>query len=167
MRGFDDAGELGRRERQLLVLLRPGEQQSRRKSPSHLAAIDVFRQLVSFPELMAHENFQLDVVLTEEETVRRFDARKAWRRRGWVNIERRLLSVVDTVSLRTAADYVALIPPGLPAEFVTADLAAAIARPRAVAQKVAYCLRNGGCIEKSGARGNAIVYAMCAALEPA
>ena len=138
---------------------RPGDGVTRRKSPAHLSVIDVFRELVSFPELVTHENFELDVVLTEEETVWRFDGRKGWRRRGWVTVERRLLKVYETVSLRNRADYVSMIPIGLAKEFVTSDLATAIRRPRRVAQQVAYCLRSGGFIEKVGSQGNAIVYA--------
>lgn len=138
---------------------RPGDAITRRKSPSHLGAIDVFRQLVSFPELIGHENFELDVVLTEEEAVWRFDGRKGWRRRGWVTIERRLLTVYETVALRGRADYLSMVPPGLASEFVSLDLANAIGRPRRVAQQVAYCLSRGGLIERVGAQGNAIVYA--------
>lgn len=136
----------------------PGDDATRRKSPKHMNAIDVFCELVSFPELIAHENFELDVVLTEEETVWNFDGRKGWRRRGWVTVERRLLNVYETVPLHHRADYAAMIPAGLPDEFLTSDLANAIRRPRRVAQQVAYCLRGGGFIEKAGSRGNAILY---------
>lgn len=136
----------------------PGGAPTRRKSPKHPGAIDVFCELVSFPELMAHENFELDVVLTEEETVSNFDGR-SWRRRGWATVEHRLLQVYETVSLRRIDDYVAMIPAALPEQFITSDLAKAIARPRRVAQQVAYCLRSGGLIEKVGSQGNAVVYA--------
>jgi hypothetical protein len=136
-----------------------GDGISRRKSPSHLGAIDLFCELVSFPELIAHENLEIDVVLTEEESVWSYHGRRGWRRRGWVTLERRLLHVYDTVRLQTRADYAALMPPGLPDRFLTADLAREIKRPRRVAQQVAYCLRKGGLIEKVGAQGNAVVYA--------
>lgn len=132
---------------------------TRRKSPLHLGAIDVFRELVSFPELAAHENFELDVVLTEEEWVWRFDGRRRWRQRGWSLVERRLLQVYETVPLRNSADYSAMLPVDLPGEFLTSDLAQAIRRPRRVAQQMAYCLRSGGCIDKVGSRGNAALYA--------
>jgi hypothetical protein len=132
---------------------------TRRKSPKHLDVIDVFDELVSFPELIAHENFQLDVVLTREERLQTFDGRKAWRRHGWVTIERRLVAVDRTVPLHNRADYMSLIPLGLPNEFITSDLASALGRPRHLAQKVAYCLRSGGLIDKVGSRGNAILYA--------
>jgi hypothetical protein len=137
---------------------RKSEKESRRKSPKHLDVIDVFEELVSFPELIAHENFQLDVVLTQQEELRRFERGKRWRRNGWVTVERRLLAVHETVSLHTPADYIALIPSALPQEFLTSDLAEALGRPRDLAQKVAYCLRNCGLIEKVGSNGNAIVY---------
>lgn len=131
---------------------------TRRKSPKHLDVIDVFDELVSFPELIAHKNFQLDVVLTQEEELRSFDSRKRWRRRGWVTVERRLLEVYGTVSLHNRADYMSLIPVGLPKEFLTSDIANALGRGRTLAQKMAYCLRNCGFIEQVGSRGNAIVY---------
>jgi hypothetical protein len=131
---------------------------TRRKSPLHLAAIDVFRELVSFPELVTHENFELDVALTEEEWWWRFDGRRRWRQRGWSLVERRLLQVYETVPLRCVDDYAALLPAALPGEFLTSDLAQAIRRPRRVAQQMAYCLRGGGCIEKTGSRGNAALY---------
>lgn len=135
---------------------------TRRKSPKHLDAIDVFDELVSFPELITHQNFQLDVVLTQEEKLQRLDSRKRWRRRGWTTVERRLLEVCETVSLRNRADYMSLIPIGLPREFLTSDLANALGRPRYLAQKVAYCLRNCGLIEQVGSAGNAIVYSKAA-----
>ncbi len=135
---------------------------TRRKSPKHLDVVDVFKELVSFPELIGHPNFQLDVVVTQEERLQRFDGRKNWRRRGWVTVERRLLEIRETVSLHTRADYMSLIPVGLPAEFLTSDIASALRSPRQLAQKVAYCLRSSGFIEQVGSRGNGIVYSRVA-----
>jgi hypothetical protein len=136
----------------------PGDTASRRKSPSHPGVIDVFAELVSFPELIAHEHFELDVVLTEEDWIWRFDGRRRWRRRGWSTVERRLLKVYETTSLRTSTHYLSIIPDNLPEEFLTSDLAGALRRPRHLAQRVAYCLRNAGLIEVVGSRGNALVY---------
>jgi hypothetical protein len=136
------------------------EKPTRRRSPKRLDTIDVFNELVSFPELIASPNFELDLVVTEEESLRRFDARRRRRRSGgWITVERRLIAVHDTIALRNSDDYASLIPLALPPEFLTSDLASALSRPRHVAQKMAYCLRNSGLIEKIGARGNAILYA--------
>jgi hypothetical protein len=52
----------------------------------------------------------------------------------------------------------ALIPATLAEPFTTADLAAAIDRPRRLAQKMAYCLREMGAITPLGRRGRAILY---------
>jgi hypothetical protein len=139
---------------------------TRRKSPKHGGVLDVFDELVSFPELVAHENFELDAVLIGEETVWRYAGHRRWRRRGWAAVERRLLTVYETVPLRTAADYAALLPPVLPPSFLTSDLAEALGCARGVAQKMAYCLRNGGLIEKVGSQGNAIAYARVAPATP-
>lgn len=132
--------------------------QTRRKSPKRRTTLDVFAELVSFPGLIAHENFSLDVVVTAEEAVWRYDSPKRWRRRGWVTVERRLLSVHDTLTLEQPDDFAAFLPPGLAAEFTTAELADASKCQRRLAQQMAYCLSRCGCIERVGSRGNAIVY---------
>jgi hypothetical protein len=119
----------------------------------------VFNELVSFPELLAQPNFSLEVLLIQEEEVRRYDARRAWRRRGWVTEERRLLEVVSGQRFETAGDVWALIPGDLPGTFTTSDLAGAMRKPRRLAQKAAYCLRKMGVITQVGKRGRSILYA--------
>lgn len=133
---------------------------SRRKSPKHGGFEDIFDELVSFPDLCANPNFELEVVLTQEEELRRQEtkSRRRWRRRGWVTVERRLLDVVATIRIRGTADLAALLPAGLPDAFDTGDLAAALGRPRALAQKVAYCLRRCDVIKQIDKNGNTLIY---------
>jgi hypothetical protein len=145
-----------------IVKLR-GTVRSRRKSPKRGALEELFVELVSFPQLLTSPNFSLEVLFIQEEEVRRHDPTRAWRRRGWVTQERRLLQVVGQRLFRTPADLGALIPPTLPQPFTTLDLATAIARPRWLAQKMAYCLRETGVIEPAGKQGNAILYTRCPA----
>lgn len=142
---------------------------SRRKSPLRRDIVDVFAELVSFPELIMHKNFELDVVLTQEEEVRMHivDGHRRWRRRGWARVERRLLDVIETVSLRNVADFMALMPATLPDAFLTSDIAEALGRSRRLAQQVAYCLKACGLIEQVGRRGNAIIYSRCDAVRAA
>jgi hypothetical protein len=132
--------------------------QSRRKSPKRGQIEDLFRELVSLPKLLAHPNFSLDVLLIQEEEFRRYDGSRAWRRRGWVTHERRLLTVLERKRFNTPADLAELLPPDLAEPFTTSDLAVAIARPRRLAQQMAYCLRKIGRIEVVGKQGNAILY---------
>ncbi len=132
---------------------------SRRMSPKHGHVEDLFAELVSLPRLLANPNFSLDVLLTQEEEIRRYDATRAWRRRGWVTHERRLLEVLDRRRFRTPADLRELLPATLEEPFTTSDLAAAIDRPRRLAQRMAYCLRKMGVIRAVGKEGNALLYA--------
>jgi hypothetical protein len=148
------------REKWLVKL--PKDEQSqphRRKSPKHGAFEHVFEELVSFPELLLNPNFAIEVLLTHEEEVRRYVGKRAWRRRGWVTEERRLLEVVERRLFETPADLTVLLPPDLAEPFTTADLAAAASRRRRLAQKMAYCLREMGVIAPVGKQGNAFLYA--------
>jgi hypothetical protein len=144
-----------------IIMLAPeGEGQAqRRKSPKRGGAEDVFRELVSFPELLLQPNFSLEVLLIQEEEVRRYDRRRGWRRKGWVTEERRLLQVVSQQCFETPADVWALIPDHLPQTFTTSDLAGAMTKPRRLAQQAAYCLRKMGVITQVGKQGRSVLYA--------
>jgi hypothetical protein len=139
--------------------------QSRRKSPKRGQMEDLFGEMVSIPELPAHPNFSLDVLLIQEEEYRRYNGARAWRRRGWVTQERQLLEVLERKHFNTPADLAGLLPPDLAEPFTTSDLAAAVTRPRRLAQRMAYCLRKMGLIEAVGKKGNAILYARAATLD--
>lgn len=131
---------------------------SRRKSPKRGAFEHVFEELVSFPELLLNPNFSIELLLIQEEEVRRYDTTRRWRRKGWVTYQRQLLQVMEKRLFQVPADMGALVPSALAEPFTTFDLALAIAKPRRLAQKMVYCLRLMGCITPTGKRGNAILY---------
>jgi hypothetical protein len=136
---------------------------SRRKSPKRGQVETLFTELVSFPELVAHPNFTLEVALTQEEELqcrakRGEDRHAAWRRKGWRICDRRLLNVVERVELTSPADYGRFLPDALPQPFTSSHLAAAAHQPLYVAQKMTYCLRKMGVIECVGKRGGAVLY---------
>lgn len=133
------------------------DRQRRRKSPKRGRIDHVFGELVSFPKLLANPNFELMVLLIQEEEVRRHDNARGWRRRGWITHERRLLDVVDQRLFRTPEDMAAFLPPDLPEPFTTSDLSKAIGQPQRLAQKMAYCLREMGMIHQVGRRSCAIL----------
>jgi hypothetical protein len=146
------------REKWLLKLPREtGDEIERRKSPKRGRIEELFRELVSFPELLAERNFSLSVLFTQEEEVRRYTGRRRWQR-GWRTEERRLLTVVEERRFEGPEDAATLLPPTLPERFTTADLAEAIGRSRWWGQKMAYCLRKMGVIEEIGRRGRSILY---------
>ncbi len=135
-----------------------GEVLSRRRSPRRGSYCDVFSELVSFPELLAHDGLSIELVLVHDEELRRHVPGKAWRRRGWVVVERRLVEVVEKLTVSQPADLLDLLP-SLPSVFTTSELSGLVDRPRRIAQQTAYCLRKLGLIEQVDKRGNAIVYA--------
>lgn len=148
------------REKWIVRLSEDGQSQiGRRKSPKRGRLEEIFWEMVSLPELVAHPNFCLEVLLTQEEEVRRYERGRAWRRRGWVTQERRLLQVMDSYLFEQAADVAKLLPGGLAEPFTTAELARAAGVPRRLAQKMAYCLRKMDAIDVAGKAGRAVLYA--------
>jgi hypothetical protein len=133
---------------------RPG----RRKSPRHGGFVDLFAELVSFPGLIANPNFSLEVLLIEEEELRRHEEGRAWRRKGWVTQERRLLYVLERRLFEAVSDLCTLLPGDLAEPWTTADLAAALGVRRRLAQQMAYCLRRAGALVPVGKEGRAILY---------
>ena len=145
-------------ERVIVRVDAQGELLSRRRSPKRGGTQDVFTELVACPTLLAHPSFSLELVVVRVEEWRRFDGRRAWRRKGWVVVERRLLDVVDTVALEAPTDLRALAPTQLGDPFTTADLAAAWQRDRRLAQRAVYCMRMLGLVRVVDRVGNARVY---------
>lgn len=132
---------------------------SRRRSPKRCSFENAFEELIRLPGLLQHPNLTIELLLIEEEEVRRYDGVRGWRRRGWVTEERRLLRVVDRRTLSTPADIHAFIPVTLPEPFSVSELAKATDTSAPLARKMVYCLRKMGNLAPVGKRGNAILYA--------
>lgn len=134
-------------EKWVLKMDSHGEILSRRKSPKRGIAADVCSELVSFPSLLSHPNFTLEVAMVQVDEIRIEDAKKGWRRGGWVVAERRLVEVVEHIVLQEPHDLIKLLPEQLPDPFTSADVAQAFGRPRRMAQEVAYCLKTAGAVD--------------------
>jgi hypothetical protein len=144
-------------EKWIARLPRSGSAATRRKSPKRGRIEDLFRETVHIPRLLSHRNFSLEVLMVRLEETRRHDARRAWRRRGWVVEERRLLGVVDGRVFSGPESWLELLPQRAD-PFTARDLAAAAGVRLDLAQKMAYTLREAGLVEPIGKRGRAILY---------
>jgi hypothetical protein len=113
---------------------------------------------VSIPNLLINPDFSIELLLIQEEEIRRFEENQSWRRKGWVTEERRLLKVVGQMIITSSSDMLSFIPSDLAEPFTTADLAAAIAKPRRLAQKMVYCLRRMSYLYPAGKRARAVLY---------
>jgi hypothetical protein len=138
-----------------------GESLGRRRSVFRGRLEDAFVELVALPRFFAHPNFSMEFLLITEDEVRRHEAGKVWRRKGWVIVERRLNEVKGAHVMHGVADWAALLPTSLPPSFTTADIAAAAGISRDLAQKMAYCLRECGAIAFDGKVKNAHRYRRC------
>lgn len=132
---------------------------SRRKSPKRGVVEDVFNELVYIPSIATHENFSLLVVLIQEEELRQHQPGKAWRRKGWVTEERRLVKVVEEHLFESLDDWIRFVPPTLAEPFTTADLAEATGQPRWRTQKIVYCLREMELIDHVATKDRFKLYA--------
>jgi hypothetical protein len=130
----------------------------RRKSPKRGRLEDLFWELVSIPQLLSNPNFSLEILMIRQEEVRRYGGgKRRWRRKEWVIEGRQLLQVLDRRLFGVSTDWLGFLPPGLES-FTTEDLATRMNTRRDLAQKMAYCLREGKMIELIGKRGRANLY---------
>jgi hypothetical protein len=147
-------------ERRIVRVDESGQVLSARRSPRRATALAVFDKLVAFPSLVTHPNLTIDILLLREDHVRRPPASTTGRRtreRG----ERRLVEVLDRVTLRTPQDLVAALPALPPDPFSTRELAALLGCGTLLAQRTLYCLRTLGIVESAGKRGQAPLYVRC------
>jgi hypothetical protein len=134
---------------------------SRRKSPRRGCSAQIFAQLVSFPELLGHPNFSLDVLLTREEELHcAWPRPKRGRRRQSRLLDRRLIDVTGNLLLEGPADCLALLPAGLPQPFTNRELGRAMRQPAVLAAQMTYCLRRMGLLAPAGKRGRAVLHAV-------
>jgi len=144
--------------RRIVRLGEEGEPLSARRSPRPGRVEDIFSRLVSIPALLCQPQFELELLLTHQDELRVHRHGSAFRRRGWVIVGRRLVSVEERVRVTCPDDAARLLPGNLPALFDTAQLADAAAIERRLAQQMTFCLRAMGVLHTAGKRGNAIVH---------
>lgn len=131
---------------------------SKRRSPKKGDFIDVFYELIRIPGLIKHHNFSIELILINEEEVRRKDGKGSWKRKGWSNIDRRLTDVVGRKLFVSPSDFLQLLPESLSEIFTNRGLADLARIPRRLAEKATYCLRKMGVIEVEGKIGRAFLF---------
>jgi hypothetical protein len=130
----------------------------RRRSPKRADLLDALAELVGIPALLDHPNLEIEATLIHDEERREHRPGSAWRRRGWVTVERRLVTVASRHRLAGARAWLQALPPELPARFTTLDVASGRASRRVVARKATYVLREAGVIAADGRLGRAPAY---------
>ncbi|MGY5880570.1 MAG: hypothetical protein RTV31_09975 [Candidatus Thorarchaeota archaeon] len=135
-----------------------GEVIGRRKSPKKMSILNIFEELVSIPTFIIHSNFEVEVILTREEEIRVNDGKGSWRRKGWSNVDRKLVDIVDRKLFSAPKDFLCLIPDTIEEPFTTKTLAETLKIPRRLVQKMTYCMRKMEILRVIGKEGNAHLY---------
>jgi hypothetical protein len=130
----------------------------RRRSPKRGGMADALFELVSIPALLDHPNLEIEVILVREEEEREHRPGAAWRKRGWVTVDRHLLAVAERRLFRGSRAWLSVLPHDLPDAFTTLDLKAGLGVTRRVAQRAAYVLREAGALRCTGMRGRSRLY---------
>jgi hypothetical protein len=145
-------------EKWIIRQTKDGEVIGRRKSPKQMTILHIFEELVSIPAFIVHPNFSIEVLLTTEEEIRVNDGKGSWRRRGWSNIDRRLVDVLERKLFSSPDDFLCLIPNIIEEPFTTRTLAESLKVPIRLVQKMTYCMRKMGILKIVGKDGNAHLY---------
>lgn len=138
-----------------------GEVVRRRKSPQTGKLIDIFKELVSCPNLINEENFTLEVLMTHQEELRCIDGKGSWRRKGISIIDKNLISVIESVKFNDKEDFLVFLPDNLEKEFTNKDLARCLKVPVEKARKATYCLKRMGLILEVGKKRNELIFTIC------
>ena len=134
-----------------------GEVEPKKKSPKKEIPFDVFPELYKIKKHMQHPNFTLRLAVLESTDYKYLDGYGEKKKIRATRGERIPDALLDEITLRTPADYLALIPE-LPEPFTTKDLAKAVKRKISAAQAAVNVLYTVGAIDRVGREKNAYLY---------
>lgn len=152
--------------RRWIVRHHPDGPPTRRRSPKRADALDALAALVGIPALLAHPRLEVEVALVHDEETREHRPGVAWRRRGWVTVERALVAIEARHLMRGPVDWLNVLPDALPERFTTLDVAGGRATRRTTAQRATFVLREAGVIVDDGRIGRSRAYRLADAAAP-
>jgi hypothetical protein len=131
---------------------------SRKKSPKKGDFFNIFTELIFITEIIKHKNFNLEILMTEEEEIRINDGKGSWRRKGVSIKDRNLIKVIDKKLFKNKIDYLFFIKDFIDIDFTTKDLIEKYKLSRSIANKTLYVLKKIELIKVVGKKGNLLIY---------
>lgn len=147
-------------EEKFIVKLSPSSDEvlSRRRSPKKGKYFNLFDELVRMPEIINHDNFNLEILMIVEEDIFRQDGRGSWRRRGDSAVDKKLLSVTGCMEFKEKSDFLMFLPDTLPEVFTNKIHSKVLGCQLSVSRKITYCLRKMGLLKEVGKKGNELIF---------
>ncbi len=131
------------------------------KSPIRGNIYMVFIELYRIRQYLQHNNLSICVVLLDIEEYKLLDGWSKDKKRGCTRLDKIPTNLISQTTLKTQADYAALIPPELPEQFVVKEFAKAAKIDNDLARLTLKVLQEIGVVEQTGKRVNAFVYQRC------
>lgn len=130
----------------------------KRKSPKKARVEELFAEMVNLGAWVISEKFTLEVVFVSDEVFWQDDGKGSWRRKKWSIVDRKLLAVHGSQQFQLKPDYLAMVPPTLPEQFTSSQLAVAARISTRLAGKMLYFLKQLEVVTVVGRKGKAFVY---------
>ncbi|MDR1058701.1 MAG: hypothetical protein LBL43_04050 [Treponema sp.] len=130
----------------------------RRRSPRKGSPWDLFKSLLFAPLLPLTQNVTVEVVLADILEKRILDGTGSWRRRGARIADKILAAWRGSLVLAGPASYLRFFPFTEDESFGSADLGARAGISRGLAAKSLYVAVKLDLVERTGKRGNSIIY---------
>ena len=135
-----------------------GEVSKPRKSPKVGSAISIFPELYRIKMFLPNDNLKFHVVLMDVEEYRLLNGWSKDKKKGSTRNDGIPLDLFEIITLETVSDFAQLLPTELPEEFTSADLKQALRCNKTLAGVMLNILAHIGVIQKTGKKGNNIVY---------
>lgn len=135
-----------------------GEVSKPRKSPKVGAAFSIFPELYRLKMFLPNESLKFHIVLLDVEEYRLLNGWSKDKKKGSTRNDGIPIELHEIVTLETLSDFAHLLPADLPNEFTSTDLKQTLRCNKAIAGVMLNILAHIGVIQKTGKKGNSIVY---------
>ena len=135
-----------------------GEYSPKRKSPITGNPYFIFPELYKVKPYLLHDNLHIKVVMMDMEELRFENKSPKRRRKSAGKYDRLPLEMVEEIAIDQREDYMQFVPYSLGNEFTSNDFAGEAHIHRSLAQVTLNILHYVETVEKTGKRGNSILY---------
>ncbi|MDF2908358.1 MAG: hypothetical protein K0R34_3679 [Herbinix sp.] len=135
-----------------------GEISPRRKSPKAGSPYSIFPELYKIKEYLVNPNLKLKIIMMDLEEYRFLDGWSTDKKKGATRSDRIPTELVNELDIQGIEGYQLLIPEGLDYEFTTRDYKKASGQSLQVSRTALHVLNYIGTIERTGKKGNTLIY---------